>query len=96
MHLFLVQQKETGNGPGACLELACNISCSRNKLDTTGILFCTIKNELVQVKGTNLVQQIEDHAPKSFTMYDRRCILLTSSYIYLCVLQFVRLNDTTE
>jgi len=30
--------------------LACNISCSRNKLDTTGIHFGAIKNELVQVK----------------------------------------------
>ena len=30
--------------------LAYNISCSRNKLDTTGIHFDAIKNELVQVK----------------------------------------------
>jgi len=72
LHLFLVQQKDSGNGPGACLELACNISCSRNKLDTIGIHFCSIKNELVQIKGTNLVQQIEDHAPKSFTRIIRR------------------------
>ena len=41
-------------------------------LDTTRIHFCTIKNELVQVKGTNLVQQIEDHAPRSFTRIIRR------------------------
>ena len=32
----------------------------------------TIKNELVQVKGTNLVQQIEDHVPRSFTRIIRR------------------------
>ena len=40
--------KKTRNGLGACL--VCNISYSRNKLDTTGIHFGAIKNELVQVK----------------------------------------------
>ena len=40
------EKKDSRNGLGACLELACNIS----KLDTTGIHFCTIKNELMQVK----------------------------------------------
>ena len=57
--LYCSKKKDFGNGHSACLELACNVSYSRNKLDTTGIFFCTIKNELVQVKGTNLIQQIE-------------------------------------